>query len=407
MKIQTQAVKTYSDGQKQQRPLNIPITLAVNFEAASSEQLGDDFKQGSVNVYQRFGHPTTKAAADKIALLEGAEAGLVFSSGMGGISTALLAIAGVAGSHVVAQREIFAQTFTFLDETLRRLGVETTFVDVNNLAEVRAAIRPNTRAVYIESPSNPLLKLPDIAAISSIARERSLPLLIDSTFASPYLQNPIALGAGLVLHSATKFLAGHSDVLCGAVVGSGDLISKVEAMQRLTGSILDPHAAFLLLRGIKSLGVRVQRQSESALAIAHLLSAHAAVKAVEYPFLESSRYYPIARKQMRAGGGMIAFELHGGFAAARRFVNALGVISIATSLGGVESVVEIPYELDFSEDELGEAANSTGISPGLVRLSVGIEDLSDLSADIEQALIAAQTLPANEPRAAAEFTCIS
>jgi cystathionine beta-lyase/cystathionine gamma-synthase len=233
--LQTKATKTYNDFQKKQRPLSMPIHPAVNFEAESSRQLGKDFRDGSEMVYQRFGHPTSRAAADKIALLEGAESALVFGSGMGAISTTLMALAVSAGAHVVAQREIFAQTFTFLNETLRTLRVDTTFVNVPDLREVRSAIRATTKLVYIESPSNPLLRIADIAAISAIAQEAGVPVLIDSTFASPYLQNPISLGASVVLHSATKFLAGHSDVMCGAAAGRSELIANIGSMQRLLG----------------------------------------------------------------------------------------------------------------------------------------------------------------------------
>ncbi len=327
--LQTKATKTYNDFQKKQRPLSMPIHPAVNFEAESSRQLGKDFRDGSEMVYQRFGHPTSRAAADKIALLEGAESALVFGSGMGAISTTLMALAGSAGSHVVAQREIFAQTFTFLNETLRTFGVETTFVNVADLREVRSAIGATTKLVYIESPSNPLLRVADIAAISAIAQEAGVPVLIDSTFASPYLQNPISLGASVVLHSATKFLAGHSDVMCGAAAGRSELIAKIGSMQRLLGTVLDSHASWLLLRGIK-------------------------------------------------------FQFKGGFEAATKFVDALQLIPVATSLGGVESVIEIPFDIDWGEDQLGTAAQNTGIAPGLVRLSVGIEDMADLLDDLRR-----------------------
>ncbi|MCI0402382.1 MAG: aminotransferase class I/II-fold pyridoxal phosphate-dependent enzyme [Acidobacteria bacterium] len=384
---QTQATQTYTDGERKQRPLSIPIFQAVNFEAESSRRLGEDFRKRDEHVYLRFGHPTTKAAGDKIALLEGAEAGLVFGSGMGAVSTTLMALAGKAGGHVVAQRQIFGQTFTFLDQTLRSLGMETTFVEGTDLDEWRSAFRPNTVLAYIETPSNPVIKVIDIAAVSAIAREHRVPLVVDSTFASPVLQNPIELGASLVLHSATKFLAGHSDVMCGAAAGSQELIARIHQMQELLGTVLDPHAAWLLLRGIKTLGVRVLRQSESALEIARRLESSPDVAAVHYPLLESSPYYATASRQMRGGGGVLSFVARGGIQSARRFVDALELIPTATSLGGVESVVEIPADLDWSEEELGAvAAAETGIPPGLIRLSVGIEDLDDLLADVDRGL---------------------
>ncbi len=385
----TNAVRTWLDDRKEARPLSIPITQAVNFQAATSRQLGDDFNRGSDLVYQRFGHPTTSAAAEKIALLEGAEAGLVFSSGMGAISTALITLTSQPGSHVVSQRQIFGQTFTMLDKLLPQYGVETTFVDPSDLSQVEAAIRPNTRFVYIESPSNPLIRVVDIAGAARIAKARGIPLLIDSTFASPYLQNPIALGATLVLHSGTKFLAGHSDLMAGAAAGPRELIARLKETQILLGSVLDPHAAWLLLRGIKTLAVRVQRQADSALAVARHLEKSTKVEAVHYPFLESAPTYRIARAQMRGGGGVLSFVLKGGIEAARRFVDSLRLIPIATSLGGVESVIEIPAELDWNEAKLGKAAADTGIPAGLIRLSIGIEDPGDLLADLDRGLAAA------------------
>jgi cystathionine beta-lyase/cystathionine gamma-synthase len=386
--IQTTAVRTYHDKKKQQRPLSIPIVQAVNFEAESSVQLGEDFRNGTGFVYQRFGHPTTKAAGEKIALLEGAEAGLVFSSGMGAIATTLMALIGGSDARVIAQRQIFAQTFTFLDKALRSFGVETTFIDVRNEVELRAAFQTRGSLLYIESPSNPLLNVVDIRRAAAIAHEHGALLLVDSTFASPFLQNPIALGADIVLHSATKFLGGHSDVLCGAVAGPAGLVKKIEQMQILLGTVLDPHASWLLLRGIKTLGVRVQRQAENALALARLLQRHDAVESVEYPWLESSRSFPVASKQMRGGGGVLTFTLKGGLEAAHQFSDALELISVATSLGGVESVIEIPADLDFGPDELGDTAGESGIPKALIRLSVGIEDIGDLVADVEHALAA-------------------
>lgn len=389
--LQTKAAKTYNDGQRVRRPLSTPIYQAVSFQAESSRQLSAAFKGGSEMVYQRLAHPTSRAAAEKIALLEGAEAALVFSSGMAAICTTLLALTGATGAHVVAQREIFAQTFTFLSKTLPPFGVETTFVNISDMQELQKALRPCTKLVYLETPSNPLLRVADIAAISAIACERQVPVLVDSTFASPYLQNPLSLGASVVLHSATKFLAGHSDVMCGAVAGSRKLVDKIASMQCLLGTILDPHACWLLLRGVQSLGIRVQRQTDSALAIAKFLREQPTVERVHYPWLEGSPYYRIATKQMRGGGGVLSFQLKDGYSAATRFVDALRLIPTASSLGGVESVIEIPADLDFSADQLGAATHKSGIPAGLIRLSVGIEDFSDLLHDIRQGLEALRT----------------
>jgi len=392
----TRAVQTHLDGRKLNRPLSTPILQSATFQAASSQELGEIFRsvsQGQTlrsetpGVYTRFGHPTLAAAAEKIAALENAEAGLVTGSGMAAISTALLAVLR-PGDHVVAQREIFGQTFTFLDRTLREFGVQTDFVPAHDEAAWERALRRDTRLVYIETPSNPLLRVVDIAERARLAHGVNALLFVDGTFASPALQNPLALGADLVLHSATKFLSGHSDVLCGAAAGSADLLRRIREMQILLGGILDPHAAWLLLRGIKTLELRMARQSETALRIAELLAGREEISAVYYPWLASSPTYAIARQQMRGGGGVLSFEVAGGLPGARTFVDALEIIPIATSLGGVESLVEIPMELDFSQQELGDAAQETGIAPGLVRLSVGIETPEDLLADIERGLAA-------------------
>jgi methionine-gamma-lyase len=387
LEFNTRASKTYVDGRRENRPLSTPILQATNFQAGSSKELGTLFKTQAGRVYTRFGHPTLTAAGEKVALLEEAEAGLVFSSGMGAITASLLTVL-KAGDHVVAQRSIFAQTFAFLDSLARSYGVTTDFVDASQANHIAEALRPNTALIYIESPSNPLLKVVDIQAIAEIGRKKNIPVFIDSTFASPYLQNPLKLGANLVLHSATKFLGGHSDIMCGAAAGDAKLIQRIRDIQVLLGNIMDPHAAWLLLRGIKTLGLRMQKQCANALELARYLESKEGILSVSYPWLESSPTYSLARKQMRGGGGVLSFEVEGGLKGARAFLDALELIPIATSLGGVETILEIPFELDFSEEELGEAAHETGISPGLIRLSVGIEDPGDLIEDLQRGLAA-------------------
>jgi len=381
----TRAAHTYLDGKRQSRPLSPPIVRATTYQAETSEVQGRLLRDGADTLYTRMGNPTLTAAAAKVADLENAERALVFGSGMGAITTTLLTFL-VSGDHVVAQREIFAQTYTFLDRKARALGIETTFVDSTRAGEIAAAIRPETKLIYIETPSNPLLQIVDIRAVAEIARERDLLLLVDSTFASPVLQNPLDLGADLVLHSGTKYLGGHSDVLCGAVAGADALVGPIRETQILLGTILDPQAAWLLLRGMKTLGVRVRRQCDNALAVARFLAGRQGVLAVHYPGLEGSPYHDLARAQMRGGGGVLSFEVEGGLKAARRLVDALRLIPVATSLGGVETVIEIPAELDFGADELGEDAGREDIRPGLIRLSAGIEDVDDLLTDLERGL---------------------
>jgi len=381
----TIAARTYSDDKKMNRPLSIPIVPATTYQAESSEKHGELYKEIADTFYLRFGNPTQTAAAKKIAELEGAEEGIVFSSGMGAVTTSLMALLS-SGTHVIAQREIFAQTVSFLDLLRGSFGVEVDYIDMTEYSKINDLIRKNTALIYIETPSNPLLKIADIKSIAAIASSREIPLFVDSTFASPYLQNPITLGATLTLHSGTKFLGGHTDLMCGAAAGSKFIIEKILQMRRLLGTILDPHSSWLLLRSMKSLGLRMQMQCDTALKLAEFLEAQSDVTVVNYPWLESSPYYELARTQMRGGGGVISFEVNGGLAGARLFVDALELIPIATSLGGVESLVEIPYDLDFHEREIGEGADDMGVKPNLIRLSVGIEDFEDLQSDLQRGL---------------------
>lgn len=376
----TRAVRVHTNGtDTANQPLSEPIVLATTYAAGSAANHRALYLGGGATFYRRFGNPTAAAAARVIADLEGAEEALVFGSGMGAISTALMAVL-EPGDHVVASDGIFAQTRTMLDTVLRRRGVETDFVDARVAANVTRKVRENTRLIYLETPSNPLLHVADIAAVAEALRP-GIELFVDGTFASPYLQTPLALGATLSLHSGTKFLGGHSDTMAGVASGRHELIARIRDMQILLGTVLDPHAAWLLLRGVRTLGVRVRRQAETALALARFLAAQPAVAWVSYPFLENDGGYPIASRQMRGGGGVLTFALDGGLAAARRFADRLELIPIATSLGGTETIVELPYDLDFGEGEGVESEIA-----GAIRMSIGLEDVEDLEADIARAL---------------------
>ncbi len=382
----TLAAQTYADDAHRNRSHTIPIDRSVTYETASADEHRQLFQMKRGTFYQRFGHPTTSAAAAKIAQLEGGEAGLVFGSGMGAISTTLVSLLR-AGDHVVAHRGAFDQTRKLMEGPLAGFGVVSTFVDARDTAAVQAALRPETRVLYVDTPSNPLLHVIDIRAMADLTRPRGIELIVDSTFASPALQRPLALGATLVVHSATKFLGGHSDVMCGAAVGSADLLDRVRTGQILLGTILDPQGAWLLLRGIKTLGLRVERQSASAFAIAQRLADHAAVAEVRYPWLATTSEAQLARRQMRGGGGVVTFRLVGGRDAAARFVERLQIIRIATSLGGVESVVELPYDLDFKPEDSGAVTSEQAdLLRGYIRLSVGVEELDDLLRDLDRAL---------------------
>ena len=366
-------------------PLSEPIVLATTYAAGTAANHRALYQNGSTTFYRRFGNPTAAASARVIADLEGAEDAIVFGSGMGAISTALFAVLR-AGDHVIASREIFAQTRVVLDTVLRSYGVDTEFVDERDPTAIVGRLRPATRLIYLETPSNPLLHIADIAAVAKHVRP-GVELFVDSTFGSPALQSPLALGATLSLHSATKFLGGHSDVMGGVASGRRELIARLRETQILLGTVLDPHAAWLLLRGVRTLGVRVRRQAETALALARALARHPAVERASYPYLETDPGYAVASRQMRGGGGVVTFFPRGGVEAARRFADALRLIPIATSLGGVETIVELPYDLDF-----GEAIDGAAESPfaGAIRMSVGLEDYADLWADLDQALAVSQ-----------------
>ena len=297
----TIAAKTYSDDKKVNRPLSIPIVAASTYQVESGERHGELYREIADTFYMRFGNPTRAAAAKKIAKLEGAEETLVFSSGMGAITTSLMSVL-KSGDHVIAQRELYGQTFSFFELLRDSFGVEVDFTEMTKLSEISELIRTNTALIYIESPSNPSLKIADIKSIADIASKSNISLFVDSTFASPYLQNPISLGATLSLHSGTKYLGGHSDLMCGVVSGNTLVIKKILQLQLILGTILDPHSCWLLLRSIKSLGIRMQLQCDTALKLAEFLEVQPGVMVVNYPWLQSSPYYKLARNQMRGGG---------------------------------------------------------------------------------------------------------
>ena len=325
---------------------------------------------------------------NKIAALEGGEACLATASGMGAISSCLWTIAG-AGKHIIADGTLYGCTFALLNHGVTRYGVEVDFIDTSDLDSLKAHLKENTVAVYLETPANPTLKITDISAVAQIAHAYNpeIKVVCDNTFASPALQNPLALGADVVVHSATKYLNGHGDVVAGFVVGKADFIGQVRmfGLKDMTGAVMDPFAAFLLLRGLKTLELRMARHCENARKIAAFLERHPAVEKVYYPGLESHVGHEVAARQMRDFGGMLSFEVKGGKAAGMKLVNSLQLITVAVSLGDAESLIEHPASMThstYSEEELEDA----GIAPGLIRLSAGLENAEDLIADLEQAM---------------------
>ncbi|TMI91449.1 MAG: PLP-dependent transferase [Bacillati bacterium ANGP1] len=335
--------------------------------------------------YTRWGNPTTDLFEQKMALLEGGEAALATSSGMAAIATAVMSLLR-AGDHVVAPKAVYQATFGLFDSVLPGYGVEATFLDDPDVGAYERALRPNTRLLYIETPNNPLLGVIDIAGVVALARARGARTIADNTFATPYNQTPLALGVDLVCHSATKYLGGHHDVTAGVIVGSRDLIRGCVKTMRIFGGVLDPFAAFLLVRGLMTLGLRVERHNASALALARHLADHPKVARVHYPGLPGHPRHAVAARQMTRGfGGMLSLEVRGDVAAGARCVEALRVAKLAVSLGGVSTLVTHPASTT-SVNMPREVRLAAGIADGLIRVSVGVEDLADLIADVDQAL---------------------
>jgi cystathionine gamma-synthase len=335
--------------------------------------------------YGRYGNPTCRAVEERLAALEGADDALLFASGMAALSTTLFTFL-KQRQHVVFFRDAYRQTRQLVTTTLRGLGVEHTLLEAGDLDNLERAIRPETKLVVCESPTNPHLSCTDLTRLAAICtKHRGLRSIVDSTFATPMLCRPLELGIDLVVHSATKYLAGHNDVLGGALCGASGLVSLVRDMRGLLGGVCDPHAAYLIGRGMKTLGLRVARQCESALTIARFLEAHPGVARVFYPGLASHASHAVATAQMSGFGGVVSFVVRGGLEAGMRCIDRLRIPHIGPSFGGVESLVEQPAVMSYYEMSPEQRA-AIGIDDGLVRLAVGIEDPADLVADLTQAL---------------------
>jgi len=378
---ETQAVRGGTDLHKKHAPLATPIYQTSTFEVTDNDE---QLRATHTDMfYTRYGNPTNTVVEAAVAELEGADASLVFASGMTAITTTVLALL-KSGDHVVAQRDIYGGATKFFSQWLPKLGIETTFVDTTEYDQHERAIRLNTRMLYLESPTNPTLRVVDLRKAVAIAQGHNLISMIDSTFATPINCRPAEYGIDLIMHSGTKYFAGHSDLICGLVAGRRELIEKIHDTRTTLGPNMDPHAAWLLLRGIKTLAVRVQRQNENALRIAQFLAQHADVRRTYYPFLEGNPQRPVAMEQMRAGGGMVSFDIEGTGADARKFTEALSLFTLAPSLGGVDSLVSIPVLTSHAMIS-AEQRQKMGVTEQLIRLSVGIESVDDLIADLDQA----------------------
>jgi methionine-gamma-lyase len=365
-------------------PVTTPITRSSTFTFSSTAEM-KRWAEGrsKAYIYTRYGNPTLTVAEEKVAALEGAEAAVVTASGMAAISSTLLAVL-QAGDEVIATRQLYGGSYRLQRDILPRLGIRVRHVE-NDLAGIEQLVNKNTRALYTESPTNPTLRLVDLRKAAAFARRHKLVSIVDNTFATPVLQQPLALGFDITVHSATKYLGGHSDLIAGAVAGSKKLVAAVRQMVIYLGGSMDPEVGFLLIRGIKTLELRVERQCRNAMAVAKFLEKHPKVARVHYPGLKSHPDHALAKKQMSGFGSMLAFDMKGGIGAARRVCDRVRVFLLAASLGGVESLVVLPLYTSHYKMSPKELAGA-GVSPGTIRASIGLEDPRDLIDDLRQAL---------------------
>lgn len=384
-RLSTLAIHAGEEGFSPLGAVTTPIYQTSTFAFKNTAEV-IEYQKGdpSKYLYTRYGNPTVTVVEKKMAALEGGEAALVVSSGMAAVSTLALTLAS-SGEEIISTEPVYGGTFHLFKDALAKLGIKVHFVDPERIDEAKGLLNENTKLFFCETPTNPNLKVADIRRIVEIARESKVPVAIDNTFATPYNQNPISLGADFVIHSGTKYLGGHSDLVAGVIVGPKNVIDGATETMKVMGGCIDPFGAFLLLRGLKTLAVRVDRQNRNAMKVAEFLSAHEKVSRVFYPGLPGSAQHDLAKSQMRGFGGMVCLEVKGGLDSAGKVADSLKVFINATSLGGVESLACLPVltsHWGFDEEELKRA----DVTPGMVRLSCGIEDEQDLLEDLEQAL---------------------
>ena len=383
----TMAIHHGYDPMDNEGALTPPLHLTSTFVFETAEAGGNMFAgEQAGHIYSRISNPTNDLLERRIAILEGAEAGLALASGMGAITATLWTLL-APGDEIILDKTLYGCTFSFMHHGLAKFGVTVTHVDLTQPENLRTAISKKTKVVYFETPANPNMRLVDIAAVAEIAHASGAHVVVDNTYATPYLTQPIKHGADIVLHSATKYLGGHGDVVAGLLVGSAELVAdiRLQGMKDMTGAVMAPFNAMLILRGLKTLALRMDRHCSSAATVAQMLEASPAVQKVWYPGLESFEQNDLAQQQMSQFGGMIAFELKGGKQAGIEMMNRLELISRAVSLGDAESLVQHPASMTHSTYSTEELAKH-GISEGLVRLSIGLEGLDDVLADLAQAL---------------------
>ena len=386
--LSTRAIHAGEPREKYADSLTTPIVQTATFTFKNSKAIEDYTKKGKAHFeYGRYGNPTAKIAERRLANLEGAEDCVVFTSGMSAITTTILSLV-QSGDHIVITDDSYKKTLEFCKSYLKQFAIECTIVPFGDYDILDKAIKKNTRFIFSESPTNPYLNIFDLTRLKKIADKHHVLTLIDSTFSTPLNQRPLEFGIDIVLHSLTKYLAGHNDILAGAVLGNKKLIDEVRNLHKSMGGLIDPHCCYLLLRGLKTFPLRVQKQNESALKVARYLENHPGIKTVYYPFLESHPHYGVAKEQMTGGGGVVTFEIKGNISSSKRFLDALKLCYIGPSLGGVETLITHPALVTYY-DCTRKQRYELGITDTLFRLAVGIEDVEDIIDDLERALKAA------------------
>jgi len=385
MHIESKIVHGGQHPDKETGALAPPIYQTSTFAFRDADHGARLFKQEEAGyIYTRLSNPTIDLLAKKIALLESTEAGIIFASGLAAIFNTVVTLAKV-GEHIVSDDTIYGGTYALCKNILPKLGIEVTFCNTADADKLRSALRDNTKLIFTETPANPTLKIIDIAKCAEIARARNIPLCVDNTFATPYLQRPVEYGADIVLHSATKYFGGHGDIIGGVVVGKKDFIHTLWEDAKEIGACNSPFNAWLVLRGLKTLAVRMERHCVNAMKIAEYLDNHDKVEKVYYPGLSSHPGHELAKRQMSGFGGMVGFDVKGGKEAGKVLMNSVGLCILAVSLGDVDTLIEHPASMThstYSDDEL----RACGINPAYVRLSVGLEHADDIIADLDQAL---------------------
>lgn len=382
--FETNAIRTQVE-RSQYKEHSAPLYLTSSFVFDDAEDMRASFaEEKERNIYSRFTNPNTSEFVDKICKLEGAESGYVFATGMSAVFSTFAALLN-AGDHIVSARSVFGSTHTLFTKFLPKWNIETSYFKVNEVDKIETLIQPNTKILYAESPTNPAVDILDLERLGQIAKKHNLTLIIDNCFATPYLQNPIKFGADLVIHSATKLIDGQGRVLGGVTVGRADLIREIYLFSRNTGPALSPFNAWVLSKSLETLHVRVDRHCENAVKVAEFLENHPQVESVKYPFLKSHPQYDIAKKQMKLGGNIVAFQIKGGIEEGRNFLNRLQVISLSANLGDTRTIATHPASTTHSKLAL-EDRLEVGITDSLVRISVGLEHTEDIIKDLDKAL---------------------